>query len=122
MPSVAQPASSRVLKFHSAVQTSWPSTRSCIPACVTRDRSYIAETDPSKQLTEIIGSGRFRRKADERVQGSFFAYVRFDHYMLGEDGEASFTAGSKIVRFDRFGRHVQPDATTKVAAMQVRRK
>ena len=34
---------------------------------------HIAETDPFKQVTEIVGSGPFRFKPDERVQGSRFA-------------------------------------------------
>jgi peptide/nickel transport system substrate-binding protein len=78
----------------------------------------IAETDPFKQFTEIVGSGPFRFKADERVQGSFFAYERFDRYKPREDGEASFTAGPKVVHFDRVEWHVQPDYATKAAAMQ----
>ena len=79
---------------------------------------HIAETDPFKQITEVIGSGPFRFKADERVQGSFFAYERFDQYRPREDGERSFTAGPKIVHFDRVEWHVQPDYATKAAAMQ----
>ena len=79
---------------------------------------HIAETDPFKQITESIGSGPFRFKADERVQGAFFAYERFDLYKPREDGEVSFTAGPKIVHFDRVEWHVQPDAATKAAAVQ----
>ena len=78
----------------------------------------IAETDPFKQFTEVVGSGPFRFKADERVQGSLFVYERFDKYKPREDGEASFTAGPKIVHFDRVEWHVQPDSATKAAAMQ----
>src|SRR5579864_5089624 len=33
---------------------------------------HIAESDPFKQFTEVVGSGPFRFKADERVQGSLF--------------------------------------------------
>ena len=47
----------------------------------------IAETDPFKQFTEVVGSGPFRFKADERVQGSLFVYERFDKYKPREDGE-----------------------------------
>ena len=54
----------------------------------------------------------------KRVQGSFFAYERFDKYKPREDGEASFTAGPKKVHFDRVEWHVQPDYSTKAAAMQ----
>jgi peptide/nickel transport system substrate-binding protein len=78
----------------------------------------IAETEPSKQITEAIGSGPFRFKVDERVQGSFFAYERFEKYQPREGGESSFTAGPKLVHFDRVEWYVQPDAATKAAAMQ----
>jgi len=37
----------------------------------------LAATDPFKQVTEVVGSGPFRFKADERVPGSFVAYERF---------------------------------------------
>jgi peptide/nickel transport system substrate-binding protein len=78
----------------------------------------IAETDPFKQITEAIGSGPFRFKADERVQGAFFAYERSDQYKPRGDGDVSFTAGPKIVHFDRIEWHVQPDPATKAAAIQ----
>ena len=78
----------------------------------------IAETDPFKQITEVVGSGPFRFKTDERVQGSLFVYERFDGYKPREDGEASFTSGPKIAHFDRIEWHVMPDAATKAAALQ----
>ena len=40
----------------------------------------LAKTDPFKQITEIVGSGPFRFKADERVSGSQAVYERFDGY------------------------------------------
>jgi peptide/nickel transport system substrate-binding protein len=79
---------------------------------------HIAETDPTKQFTEVVGSGPFRFKTDERVPGSLFVYERFDGYKPRESGEASFTAGPKIVHFDRVEWHVQPDPATKAAALQ----
>jgi peptide/nickel transport system substrate-binding protein len=78
----------------------------------------IAETDPFKQVTEAVGSGPFRFKADERVPGSRLVYERFDKYRPREDGEVSFTAGPKIVYFDRVEWHVLPDTATKAAALQ----
>ena len=78
----------------------------------------IASTDPMKQFTEVIGSGPFRFKADERLQGSLFVYERFDKYKPREDGEASFTSGPKIVHFDRVEWHIQPDVATKAATLQ----
>ena len=78
----------------------------------------IAETDPFKQVTEAVGSGPFRFKVNERVPGSLLVYERFDKYQPREDGEASFTAGPKIVYFDRVEWHVLPDTATKAAALQ----
>jgi peptide/nickel transport system substrate-binding protein len=78
----------------------------------------IAETDPFKQFTEVVGSGPFRFKTDERVQGSRFVYERFAGYKPREDGEASFVSGPKIVHFDRVEWHVQPDVATKAAALR----
>jgi peptide/nickel transport system substrate-binding protein len=78
----------------------------------------IAATDPFKQFTEVVGSGPFRFKPDERVQGSLFVYERFDGYKPRENGEVSFTAGPKVVNFDRVEWHVQPDPATKAAALQ----
>jgi peptide/nickel transport system substrate-binding protein len=79
---------------------------------------HVAESDPFKPITETIGSGPFRFKADERVQGSLFVYERFAGYKPREDGESSFTAGPKIVHFDRVEWHVSPDPATKAAALQ----
>jgi peptide/nickel transport system substrate-binding protein len=78
----------------------------------------IAETDPFKQFTEVVGSGPFRFKVDERVQGSLFVYERFEGYKPRENGEPSFTSGPKIVNFDRVEWHVQPEPATKAAAIQ----
>ena len=79
---------------------------------------HIAESDPFKQFTAVIGSGPFRFKADERVQGSQFVYERFADYKPRQDGESSFTSGPKIVHFDRVEWHIQPDPATKAASMQ----
>ncbi len=79
---------------------------------------HIAQTDPFKAFTEVIGSGPFKFKADERVPGSLFVYEKFDKYKPRENGEASFTAGPKVVHFDRVEWHIQPDPATKAAAMQ----
>jgi peptide/nickel transport system substrate-binding protein len=79
---------------------------------------HIAESDPFKAFSEVIGSGPFRFKPDERVQGSLFVYERFEGYRPRESGEASFTSGPKVVHFDRVEWHVQPDPATKAAALQ----
>ena len=46
----------------------------------------LARTDPFKQVTETVGSGPFRFKADERVPGSRVVYERFAGYKPRETG------------------------------------
>ena len=78
----------------------------------------LANTDPFKQITEIIGSGPFRFIADERVAGARNVYQRFDKYKPRDDGTPDWTAGPKIVHFDRVEWTTIPDAGTKAAALQ----
>ncbi len=78
----------------------------------------LAETDPFKQVTEMVGSGPFRFVPAERVAGSLTVYRRFEGYVPRPDGVTDFTAGPKIVHFDRVEWHVLPDAATAAAAMQ----
>ena len=80
----------------------------------------LAKTDAFTQITEMVGSGPFRFKADERVVGSQVVYVRNDAYVPRAGGTAEWTAGPKIVNFDRVEWHVIPDAGTAAAAMQSR--
>ncbi len=77
----------------------------------------LAKTDAFTQVTEMVGSGPFRFKADERVPGSRVAYERFDGYQPGV-GTPSFTAGAKVVNFDRVEWNVIPDSATAASAMQ----
>ena len=78
----------------------------------------LANTDPFKQVTEMVGSGPFRFVADERVVGARVVYARFDKYRPREDGIASCTAGPKVAYFDRVEWNVIPDVATAAAAMQ----
>ena len=78
----------------------------------------LARTDPSKPVSEIIGSGPFRYLADERVQGSRNVYARFDGYVPRPDGITSRLAGPKIVHFDRVEWLTMPDPATAVAALE----
>jgi peptide/nickel transport system substrate-binding protein len=70
----------------------------------------LAETDPSKQITEMVGSGPFRFKADERVAGSRVVYEKFDKYVPRNEA-AERTAGGKVVHFDRVEWHIIPDVS-----------
>jgi peptide/nickel transport system substrate-binding protein len=78
----------------------------------------LAKSDPFKQIAELVGSGPFRFKADERVSGSQAVYERFDRYLPRTDGTPGWTAGPKIVSFDRVEWKTIPDEGTAAAAMQ----
>jgi peptide/nickel transport system substrate-binding protein len=77
----------------------------------------IANTDPFKLVTEAIGSGPFKFKADERVPGAFFAHERFAGYVPRPDGFVEWTSGPKVAHFERIEWHVIPDPSTAAAAM-----
>jgi peptide/nickel transport system substrate-binding protein len=78
----------------------------------------LANTDPFKQITEMVGSGPFRYVADERVPGARNVYQRFDKYQPRASGTPDWTAGPKIVHYDRVEWTTIPDAATKVGALQ----
>ena len=78
----------------------------------------LATTDPFKQVTEMVGSGPFRFKADEHMQGSLVVYERFKDYVPRSDGTPDYTSGPKIAHFDRVEWHVIPDPATAAAALQ----
>lgn len=83
--------------------------------CMMPER--LAKTDPNKQVTEMVGSGPFRFKTDERVPGALIVYERNRDYIPRADGPATFTAGPKHVHYDRVEWHVIPDASTAANAM-----
>ena len=78
----------------------------------------LANTDPFKQVTEMVGSGPFRFVADERVPGARVVYERFANYRPREQGTPDWTAGPKIAYFDRVVWTVIPDAATAAAALE----
>ena len=77
----------------------------------------VAQTDPSKQITDLTGSGPFRFKQDEFQLGNISVYEKFAGYKPA-NGAASLTAGAKQVHFDRVEWRRIPDASTAAAAMQ----
>jgi peptide/nickel transport system substrate-binding protein len=77
----------------------------------------LAATDPFKQITEAIGSGPYRYKADERVPGALAVWERNADYVPREE-PASRTAGAKVAYFDRVEWHVIPDGATAASALQ----
>ncbi|WP_204306079.1 hypothetical protein, partial [Stenotrophomonas maltophilia] len=61
----------------------------------------IANGDPDKPITEMVGSGPYRFKTDERVAGDRVVYERFADYVPRGAGTPDGTAGPKITQFDR---------------------
>ena len=78
----------------------------------------IAKSDPARPITELVGSGPFRFKQDERVPGSRIVYERFADYVPRADGTTSWTSGPKKVNFDRVEWQVIQDPATAAAALQ----
>jgi len=76
----------------------------------------IAEADPDKPLTAVIGSGPFRLR--ERVAGDRVVYERFAEYRPRADGTAEGTAGPKQAYLDRIEWRIIPDAATAAAALR----
>jgi peptide/nickel transport system substrate-binding protein len=77
----------------------------------------LANTDAFTQITEMTGSGPFRFVASERVVGSRNVYAKNDKYVPREGGTVSWTAGPKIVHFDRVEWTTVPDAATAANAL-----
>jgi peptide/nickel transport system substrate-binding protein len=78
----------------------------------------LANTDPFKVIPEVIGSGPFRYKANERIPGARNVYERFEGYRPRESGTPDWTSGPKIVNFDRVEWTTMPDAATGTSAVQ----
>ena len=83
--------------------------------CIMPQR--LAETDPNKQVSEMVGSGPFRFKADERIPGALLVYERNRDYVPRDGGSPTFTAGPKVVHYDRVEWRVIPDAATAANAI-----
>jgi peptide/nickel transport system substrate-binding protein len=78
----------------------------------------LAQTAPTTQITEMVGSGPYRFIAAERVPGSLAVWERNAAYVPCSEGVTSLLAGPKIAHFDRIEWHTIPDAATAAAALQ----
>ena len=78
----------------------------------------LAQTAPTTQVSEVIGSGPYKFVANERVPGSLNVYARNEAYVPRPQGTPSMLAGPKIPHFDRGEWHTIPDAATAAAAVQ----
>jgi peptide/nickel transport system substrate-binding protein len=77
----------------------------------------LAETDPNRGVTEMIGSGPYRFIAGEYNSGSRVVYEKFDAYQPRQEAP-SWTSGAKIAHFRRIEWHILPDPATAAAALQ----
>jgi len=78
----------------------------------------LANTDISKQVTEMVGSGPYRWKADERVVGARAVYVKNTDYVARPDGKVGWMAGPKVANFERVEWVVIPEEGTAASALQ----
>ena len=78
----------------------------------------LAKSDPFKPITEMVGSGPFRFKADECLSGARAVYTKFDRYNPRPQVSTGWTAGGKIVHFERVEWITSPDDGTSASAMQ----
>ena len=76
----------------------------------------VAETDPSKQIEDFVGSGPFVFKKDEWKPGDKTVYVKFDKYKPRSE-PASGMAGGKVVKVDRVEWRAISDAQQAVNAL-----
>ena len=78
----------------------------------------LARTDPAVQVTEIIGSGPFRWKADERVPGASRRVGALPGYVPNPSARPTTPPAAKIAYLDRVVWTTTPDPATAAAALQ----
>ena len=83
--------------------------------CIMPER--LANTEPSRQVTEMVGSGPYRFLPAEFNAGARSVYERFAAYLPRSGGTLSYSAGPKVTHFDRVEWQSVGDAATAVAAL-----
>ncbi len=76
----------------------------------------LAQTDPFKQIPEVIGSGPFRWVANEYVAGNLAVFAKNERYNPRPE-PASFAAGGYRALVDRVEWRIIPDAATAANAL-----
>jgi peptide/nickel transport system substrate-binding protein len=77
----------------------------------------LAQTDPAKQVTEMVGSGPYKFVAAEYRTGDRVVYEKNDAYVPRSEPPVWGT-GAKIAHFPRIEWRIIPDPTTAAAALQ----
>ncbi len=78
----------------------------------------LANADPAKPISEMIGSGPYRFAAQDFVTGERAAYERSPFYVPRPDGTPSYTSGPKIAHIERIEWVTIDDASTAVSALR----
>ena len=76
----------------------------------------LASTDPSQQVSELIGSGPFRFVPSEFSAGNFAVMARFEGYRP-RDETPNGTSGGRKALLDRVEWHAIPDPATAAGAL-----
>ena len=69
------------------------------------------------RMAEVVGSGPFRYRADERVVGAHVVYERFAGY-LPRPEPGNYMSGGKLAHFERVEWRIIPDSSTAIASLQ----
>lgn len=77
----------------------------------------LANPDPTKLVTEMVGSGPYKFIANEFVQGQRAVYEKNAAYVPRQD-KPEHTAGGKVANFERVEWRTIADAGTAAAALQ----
>ena len=77
----------------------------------------LANSDPSRPISEMVGSGPYRFLASEFVMGERSAYERFAGYVPRPEGKPSYTSGPKVAHIARVAWLTLDDAATASAAL-----
>lgn len=88
-------------------------TGSNFPAMMPK---HLAQTSPSEQIRDAVGSGPFKFLREEWVPGSKTVYVKNKDYVPRNE-PSSGTAGGKVAKADRIEWLVMPDQQTAQAAL-----
>ena len=78
----------------------------------------LANTDISRQVQDMVGSGPYRWKPDQRVVGARAVYERFSGYVPRSSGSPGWIAGPKVAHFERVEWTIIPDEGTAASALQ----
>ena len=117
-----EPEGDRAVVFH--LRTPYPGLLRALAAAPARFPAVMRARDILdgdghlilSQVSNAVGSGPFRFRADERIAGSLAVWDRNPDYVPRTEPPDGL-AGARVVKVDRIEWHVIPDAATAAAAL-----